>query len=55
MEEYLKTHKKKSKKVMDPVDLVSDQSLQKNYKILGKVRFYSSAIEAEKYPQHLHD
>ena len=37
MEESLKAQKKKSKKVVDHGDLVSDQSLQKNYKILGKV------------------
>jgi len=36
MEESLKTHKRKSKKVVDHGDLVSEQSLQKNYKILGK-------------------
>ena len=38
MEESVKTHKRKSKKLLDPGDLVSDQSLEKNYKILGKVR-----------------
>ena len=38
MEESLKTHKRKSKKVVDHGDLVSEQSLQKNYKILGKVK-----------------
>jgi hypothetical protein len=37
MEESVKTHKRKSKKLLDPGDLVSDQSLEKNYKILGKV------------------
>ena len=37
MEESLKPHKKKSKKLPDLQDLVSDQSLEKNYKILGKV------------------
>ena len=37
MEESVKTHKGKSKKLLDPVYLVSDQSLEKNYQILGKV------------------
>ena len=37
MEESVKTHKRKSKKLLDPGDLVSDHSLEKNYKILGKV------------------
>ena len=37
MEESVKTHKRKSKKLLDPGDLVSDQSLEKHYEILGKV------------------
>ena len=37
MEESVKTHKRESIKVLDPGDLVSEKSLLKNYKILGKV------------------
>ena len=44
MEESVKTHKRKSKKLLDPGDLVSDQSLEKNYKILGKVRDFQDSF-----------
>ena len=37
MEESVKTHKRKSKNLVDPGDLVSEKSLQKSYKILGQV------------------
>ena len=33
----VKTHKRKSKNLVDPGDLVSEKSLQKSYKILGQV------------------
>merc|ERR1719367_2468085 len=36
MEESVKTHKRKSKNLVDPGDLVSEKSLQKSYKILGQ-------------------
>lgn len=38
MESEVKTHKRKSKHLVDPGDLVSEKSLQKSYKILGQVR-----------------
>ena len=37
METEIKTHKRKTKQPVDPGDLVSEKSLQKNYKIIGKV------------------
>ena len=37
MEESVKTHKRKSKNLVDPGDLVSEKSLVKSYKILGQV------------------
>ena len=37
MEDNVKTHKRKSKNLVDPGDLVSEKSLQRSYKILGKV------------------
>ena len=37
MESEVKTHKRKSKHLVDPGDLVSEKSLQKSYKILGQV------------------
>ena len=43
MEEYLKTHKKKSKKLWI-LEIWCQTSLQKNYKILGKVQFDLSDI-----------
>jgi len=36
METEIKTHKRKTKQPVDPGDLVSEKSLQKNYKIIGK-------------------
>jgi hypothetical protein len=33
----IKTHKRKGKQLVDPGDLVSEKSLAKVYKILGKV------------------
>ena len=38
MESEVKTHKRKSKHLVDPGDLVSEKSLQKSYNILGQVR-----------------
>ena len=37
MEQSVKTHKRKSKNLVDPGDLVSEKSLEKVYTILGKV------------------
>lgn len=37
MESEVKTHKRKSKHLVDPGDLVSEKSLQKSYQILGQV------------------
>ena len=37
MEQSVKTHKRKSKHLVDPGDLVSEKSLEKVYTILGKV------------------
>ena len=37
MEKEIKTHKRKNKTPVDPGDLVSEKSLQRNYKIIGKV------------------
>jgi hypothetical protein len=34
----IKTHKRKGKQLVDPGDLVSEKSLAKVYKILGKVK-----------------
>ena len=39
MENSVKTHKRKNKQLVDPGDLVSEKSLAKVYRILGKVRF----------------
>ena len=38
MEDSVKTHKRKSKNLVDPGDLVSEKSLQRSYKILGQVK-----------------
>ena len=45
----MKTHKKKSKKLPDLQDLVSDHSLEKNYKILGKVFVCLNAEKSVKF------
>ena len=37
MDKEIKTHKRKNKTPVDPGDLVSEKSLQRNYKIIGKV------------------
>ena len=37
MENEVKTHKRKTKHLVDPGDLVSEKSLKKSYKILGQV------------------
>ena len=37
MDKEIKTHKRKNKTPVDPGDLVSEKSLQKHYKIIGKV------------------
>ena len=37
MEQSVKTHKRKSKNLVDPGDLVSEKSLDKVYTILGRV------------------
>ena len=37
----IKTHKRKGKQLVDPGDLVSEKSLAKVYKILGKVIIFS--------------
>ena len=40
MEQSVKTHKRKSKNLVDPGDLVSEKSLEKVYTILGRVIFH---------------
>ena len=40
MEQSVKTHKRKSKNLVDPGDLVSEKSLEKVYSILGRVIFH---------------
>ena len=42
MEQSVKTHKRKSKNLVDPGDLVSEKSLEKVYTILGKVIIHIS-------------
>ena len=37
MDKEIKTHKRKNKTPVDPGDLVSEKSLLKHYKIIGKV------------------
>ena len=37
MEQSVKIHKRKSKNLVDPVDLVSEKSLEKVYTIFGRV------------------
>ena len=37
MDKEIKTHKRKNKTPVDPGDLVSEKSLLRNYKIIGKV------------------
>ena len=37
MDKEIKTHKRKNNSVLDPGDLVSEKSLTKNYRIIGKV------------------
>ena len=44
MEQSVKTHKRKSKNLVDPGDLVSEKSLEKVYTILGRVIFYNIYI-----------
>ena len=44
MEQSVKTHKRKSKHLVDPGDLVSEKSLEKVYTILGKVIHIISII-----------
>ena len=39
MDKEIKTHKRKNPGVVDPGDLVSEKSLAKNYRIIGKVSF----------------
>ena len=38
MDKEIKTHKRKNTNLVDPGDLVSEKSLAKNYRIIGKVR-----------------
>ena len=45
MESEVKTHKRKSKHLVDPGDLVSEKSLQKSYQILGQVGKLSKILE----------
>ena len=47
MEKSIKTHKRKGKAIVDPGDLVSDKSLSKVYKILGKVSACYKKIVAQ--------
>ena len=44
MEQSVKTHKRKSKNLVDPGDLVSEKSLEKVYTILGRVIFHNFYI-----------
>ena len=37
----VKTHKRKTKNLVDPGELVSEKSLHKSYKILGQVIYIS--------------
>ena len=38
MDKEIKTHKRKNTNLVDPGDLVSEKSLAKNYRIIGKVK-----------------
>ena len=38
MDSEIKTHKRKNTRLLDPGDLVSEKSLTKNYRIIGKVK-----------------
>ena len=48
MEKEIKTHKRKNKTPVDPGDLVSEKSLQRNYKIIGKVSNSTLTMLTEK-------
>ena len=49
MEKEIKTHKRKNKSPVDPGDLVSEKSLQRNYKIIGKVSNTTVTMLTEKF------
>ena len=40
MDKEIKTHKRRNMGVVDPGDLVSEKSLAKNYRIIGKVNIF---------------
>ena len=48
MEESVKTHKRKSKNLVDPGDLVSEKSLSNSYNILGQVRARIEDLQGRK-------
>ena len=48
MEESVKTHKRKSKNLVDPGDLVSEKSLSNSYNILGQVRTRIEDLQGRK-------
>ena len=52
MEQSVKTHKRKSKNLVDPGDLVSEKSLDKIYTILGRVIFLSTFAFVAVMPQY---
>ena len=48
MDKEIKTHKRKNTNVVDPGDLVSEKSLIKNYRIIGKVKKTNTQLNPTK-------